>query len=100
MAPRRRRGLAPAGKALLDDPQLRLGRPPPAPPELHHLEPLNLRTVLTPIHKDSPHRTACYRKAAFTAGLRKIAHERVRQKGNSWLASFIKGQIELARKQT
>ena len=69
MAPRRRRGLAPAGKALLDDPQLRLGRPPPAPPELHHLEPLNLRTVLTPIHKDSPHPTACYRKAALTAGL-------------------------------
>jgi hypothetical protein len=69
MPPRRRRRLAPTGKALLDDPQLRLARPTTAPAEFHYLEPLNLRTVLTPIHKDSPHRTARYRKAALTAGL-------------------------------
>jgi uncharacterized protein (DUF4415 family) len=70
VAPRRRRGLAPTGKALLDDLQLRLGRPTTAPAEFDHLEPLNLRTVLMPIHKDTPHRPARYRKTAFTGGLR------------------------------
>jgi hypothetical protein len=69
VAPRRRRGLAPTGKALLDDPQLRIGRPTTAPPEFDHLEPLNLRIVLMPIHKDTPHRAARYRKAAVTGGL-------------------------------
>jgi hypothetical protein len=67
--PRRRRGLAPTGKALLDDPQLRLGRPTTAPAELDHLEPLPLRTVLVPIHQDTPHRPARYRKAALAGGL-------------------------------
>ena len=45
------------GKALLDDPQLRLARPNGAA-RVHPLEPLNLPTVLSPIHKDSPHRFA------------------------------------------
>ena len=38
-----------------------------APPEFHHLEPLNLPTVLTPIHKDSPQRFARYRIAFFNS---------------------------------
>jgi hypothetical protein len=39
---------------LSSNPQLRLGRPTPAPPELNHVEPPNLRIVLTPIHKENP----------------------------------------------
>jgi hypothetical protein len=74
--PRRRRRPAPTGKALLDDPPLRLAPPTTAPPEFEHLEPLTLPTVLTPIHKDSPQRFARYRKTAFTRrGADEVAHE-------------------------
>ena len=64
-----------------------------APPEFHHLEPLNLPTVLTPIHKNSGQRFARYRKTAFTEGYIKSpvqCADRGRGTGKSTILEYLR----------
>src|SRR5215213_7154280 len=59
-------------KTLLDNPQLLVLRPSPAPPRIDDREPRNLMIVSTDIHTDSHLRSGLSRKAALGGSLRSV----------------------------
>jgi hypothetical protein len=55
--------------ALLDKSKLLLEAPATTPARVDHLEPANLRTVLTPGHKDTQQHLLRSEQAALTEGV-------------------------------
>jgi hypothetical protein len=56
-------------ETLLHDPQLLILAPTPTTPGVHHLQPLNLKTILTTSHKVSLANSHNLKQAAFTGGI-------------------------------
>ncbi len=71
MTPCRCRDLSVTLEALLHDPELLILAPTPTTPGVHHLQSLNLKTILMTSHKVSLANIHNLKQAAFTGGIRK-----------------------------
>jgi hypothetical protein len=56
-------------ETLLHDPKLLIQAPTPATPSIHHLQALNLKTILMTSHKVSLANSHKLRQAAHTGGI-------------------------------
>src|SRR5438094_2726477 len=96
VSPCRCRDLAGTLKALHNDLELLLLRPPPSPACVHHLKPLDLGAAPISVHRDRFLIPKPLRKAAAAGGVRSSSKKRA--SSNTGLMNLVASSAELQAK--